>query len=260
MNKKAGFVLLFILIFCIKALGQEMLKDPGFADKVNLAYDINVNGHMPFEYLIKVSAGKDKYEVISLSKNGTGEAQKERTLYSRNPFRPLYYTTSFDVPGFKYSKSIWWDWEKQLCTFYEVMKESDKKDQGEKFTAKLDGDKFFFNFALINTGLLCGLPINEGQKQCSLRIYLGQNSAKVNFTLIGRDNISTAGKDWDCYKIEANPELGPILNLIKFVLGNPKSYLWISSGAPRLIIKAHIKMPWMEYKANLKSIKSLEKL
>lgn len=257
MGRKLVWVLLVALWFVsAEALCQTPLADPGFKDQTKMVYAIDLKGKFSFDYLINVKASKQKYEVLSWSQTGTSEGQKEHTIYSRKPFRPLYYNTSVDIPEIKYSKSIWWNWGKSICDFYEISQEPGKKDQGEKFSAKMDDEKTFYNFVLINTGLLCGLPLSNEQDRCGLRIFFGQNSVKVNFKIASVENLLVGGRSYECYKVEANPEMGAFLDLLRFFLGNPKSYVWLTRDYPRLIVKAHVKMPWMEYKADLKEIET----
>lgn len=252
-------VIIFGVTLCACS-NATILMDPAMPSHTNLIYDIEIpQEKVTFEYhnMIKkiFSEQGPAYAINSFVPQSSAEVQDHgQTIYLVEPYVPLNCNYNFTNNRKKYSyqKSMAWDWKNKKCEIVEILKDVVKEQRTER-TVEWDKDPYL-DFALIFNGLLDGLPINEKQSEASLKLSLKWFTTKVVFKLVSREVVAAADRTWDCYKIEAAPDLGVLLNWVKLFWGNPKSYIWLTTKKPKIVVKAHIKAPGIERIANLKRI------
>jgi len=259
---KLLLILLGIILISTSVKAQIELADPQFNNQIELCYEIfETKKDLTFNYYVYIdeitTTYGSRYSITSLRPGTSKEAEiRAQTLYTADPFCPILFTYSSDNPekNHHYYKEINWDWKNQITSFVEISQIRDeyKREQHETQWKKEPS----FDLSLIYNGLINGLPLNDYEQTSKLRFSIKQFSADVIFKIVTEEAITAAGQDWECYKIVAYPDLGPLLNWIKLFLGDTTTYIWITKTKPRLIIKTQTKTPWLQGEIILKDIKT----
>jgi len=266
-TKICFLAIMLLFLFSFSAARATLLIDPGIPSTTRLIYDIEIpqekampaGGQDKFEYhnlITKIKAEQGPaYLINSFVPLSSAEAEdRGQVIYLIEPYVPLFcnYTFKNNRKKYSYHKTMVWDWDAKKCEVVEVVKHPNKEERTERtMDWRIDP---YLDFALIFNGLLNGLPISEKEKQANLRLSLKWFSANIVFNLVSRETLVAAGNEWDCYKIEATPDLGILLNWVKLFWGNPKSYIWLTVNKPKIVIVAHIRAPGIERIAKLKKI------
>ena len=259
-SKTFCLAILLLMLFAFSAAKATPLVDPEIPSATRLIYDIEIPQEKEkFEYhntidKIKTEQGA-AYSINSSVPLSSAEAEdRGQIIYLMGPYVPLFcdYTFKNNRKKYSYRKTMVWDWEAKKCEIVEIVHHPKKEERTERTTNWKDDP--YLDFALIFNGLLNGLPINEKERQANLKLSLKWFSANIVFNLVSRETLVAADNEWDCYKIEATPDFGVLLNWVKLFWGNPKSYIWLTANKPKIVVMAHIRAPGIERIANLKKV------
>ncbi|MFC1571308.1 hypothetical protein ACFL31_02000 [Candidatus Margulisiibacteriota bacterium] len=250
------FIIICFLTLPVTAWAETAFVDPELAPRSKLVYQVE-ESKQQFEHHIYVDQINAKegqaYSIISDTSLGTLETSRTKSVYAKSPFLPLSHIESYNntTDNFYYYKVVHWNWQTKQSDFEEIYQDGEKNERNEFSTSWQDQPAY--DVSLMYTGLLNGLPISADSRQTDLKLSVGNFAVAVDFQMVTTEVVSAAGRNWECYKIEATPNLGALLNWVKFFFGNPKSYFWLTTAMPKLIIRADVKTPWYERKAELKS-------
>ncbi len=259
-TKTFFLVIMLLILFAFSAARATLLVDPETPSATRLIYDIEIPQEKEkFEYhnlINKIKAEQGAaYSINSFVPLSSAEAEdRGQVIYLIGPYVPLFcdYIFKNNRKKYSYHKTMVWDWEAKKCQIVEIVQHPKKEERTERTMGWKDDP--YLDFALIFNGLLNGLPISDKDKQANLRLSLKWFSANIVFNLVSRETLVAAGNEWDCYKIEATPDLGILLNWVKLFWGNPKSYIWLTVNKPKIVVMAHIRAPGIERIAKLKMV------
>jgi hypothetical protein len=252
------FIIAAILLCQCRSSAGNIFADPKIPDRSVFIYDslTSAMGRMiKYEVIIKVNDPKPEedgtYRInVRYLTDEAGENLTE-AVYSKEPFSPLNYVSRSITDKVSYSKEIKWDWESHECSYLEKLEEKGKKPFVKEFSKTIVGEGFF-DIDLLSCGLLNSISINSGSPEGKAVLAAGSRIFDTDIRLTGIETVEAGGRIWDCYKIEAVPDLGPILNIAKLFMGNLKSEIWITREYPKVVAKVIIRQPWMETRAELK--------
>lgn len=258
---------MLLMLLAFSAARATLLVDPEIPSSTRLIYDIEIpqekavpaGRQEKFEYhntIDKIKAEQGAaYSINSFVPLSSDEAEdRGQVIYLIDPYVPLFcnYTFKNNRKKYSYHKSMAWDWGEKKCEIVEIVQHPKKEERTERTMDWKDDP--YLDFALIFNGLLNGLPISEKVNEAQLRLSLKWFTAKVAFKLVSREAVAAAGRNWECYKIEATPDLGALLNWVRIFWGDPKSYIWLTVNKPKIVVMAHIRAPGIERIAKLKMV------
>jgi hypothetical protein len=257
-SKTFFIAIMLLMLLAFSAARAALLVDPEIPSSTRLIYDIEVpQENETFEYhnlIDKIKAEQGAAYLINSFVPSAEAEDRGQVIYLIDPYVPLFcnYTFKNNRKKYSYHKSMAWDWGAKKCEIVEVVRHPKKEERTERTMDWKDDP--YLDFALIFNGLLNGLPISEKENEARLKLSLKWFTAKVVFKLVSREAVAAAGRNWECYKIEATPDLGALLNWVRIFWGNPKSYIWLTVNKPKIVVMAHIRAPGIERIAKLKMV------